>query len=188
VVALLLPMASSCSHVAQDSYDQGMAAFEKEEYDLAIACFTEVIRLDPKIDKIHYFRGLAYFNKGEYDKAIADYDEAIHLDPSVDLLYYDRGVAYLDKGECDKAIADFSEAIRLAPKEAKWASYSARAKAYFNKSEYDRAIADCTEAIRLNQEYAEAYYNRGVTYEKKGDQAKAEADFAKAKELGYEPE
>ena len=32
------------------------------------------------------------------------------------------------------------------------------------------------------------YYNRGLAYQKKGEQAKAEADFAKAKELGYESE
>jgi Flp pilus assembly protein TadD len=49
-------------------------------------------------------------------------------------------------------------------------------------------IADLTEAIRLDPEYARAYYNRGFAYEEKGDQAKAKADFAKAKELGYRPE
>jgi len=30
-------------------------------------------------------------------------------------------------------------------------------------------------------------YNRGVAYEKQGDQAKADADFAKARQLGYKP-
>jgi hypothetical protein len=31
-----------------------------------------------------------------------------------------------------------------------------------------------------------AYYVRGRAHEKKGDRAKAEKDFAQAKELGYE--
>jgi anti-anti-sigma factor len=30
------------------NFDQGVAAFEKEVYDLAITCFTRVIRLDPE--------------------------------------------------------------------------------------------------------------------------------------------
>lgn len=30
--------------------------------------------------------------------------------------------------------------------------------------------------------------NRGFANKKKGDQAKTQADFAKAKELGYEPD
>jgi Flp pilus assembly protein TadD len=35
---------------------------------------------------------------------------------------------------------------------------------------------------------AVAYYARGVVYQKKGDKAKAEQDFAQAKKLGYKPE
>ena len=49
----------------------------------------------------------------------------------------------------------------------------------------DKAIADYTETIRLDPELAVAYRGRGVAYEKKGDKAKAEADFAQAKKLGY---
>jgi tetratricopeptide (TPR) repeat protein len=52
----------------------------------------------------------------------------------------------------------------------------------------EEAIADCTEVIRLNPSFARAYKNRGLAYRLIGEQIKAEADFAKAKELGYEPE
>ena len=38
------------------------------------------------------------------------------------------------------------------------------------------------------QERIQNAITRGLAYEKKGDTAKAEEDFAKAKELGYEPE
>ena len=34
---------------------------------------------------------------------------------------------------------------------------------------------------------AAAYYNRGLSYQELGNMDKADADFAKAKELGYEP-
>ena len=59
---------------------------------------------------------------------------------------------------------------------------------HYERGELDEAVADYTEAIRLNPRLAMAYYNRGISYAKKGDQAKAEADFAKARELGYETE
>jgi len=52
----------------------------------------------------------------------------------------------------------------------------------------DRVIADLTEAIRLDPENAYLYVFRGLSYAEKGEQAKAEADFARAKELGYEPD
>ena len=47
------------------------------------------------------------------------------------------------------------------------------------------AIADYTEAIRLDPKKAEAYYGRGCSYKNKGDQGKADADFAQAEKLGY---
>jgi len=56
-----------------------------------------------------------------------------------------------------------------------------RGVAYLNKGEYDEAIADFTEAIRLNPEFAEVYYNRGLTYGRdKGDFENAIADFTEA--------
>lgn len=55
-------------------------------------------------------------------------------------------------------------------------------------NEFDRAIVDVSEAIRLCPNEGMFYYNRGLAYDKKGAKAKAEADFAKAKELGYKPE
>ena len=44
------------------------------------------------------------------------------------------------------------------------------------------------KAIELDPNYALAYYNCGVIYQNRGETEKAKLDFAKAKELGYEPE
>ena len=49
----------------------------------------------------------------------------------------------------------------------------------------DKAIADYTEAIRLNPACLTPYYLRGKACQQKDDKAKAEADFAQAKRLGY---
>ena len=48
-----------------------------------------------------------------------------------------------------------------------------------------RRIADFTEAVRVDPKLAEAYLSRGVAYQEKGEQAKADEDFAQAKKLGY---
>ena len=52
---------------------------------------------------------------------------------------------------------------------------------------YDKAIYNFTRAIQLNPENADAYHFRGRAYTFRGEQAKAEADYAKAKELGWTP-
>jgi Tfp pilus assembly protein PilF len=71
-------MALSCSNqkpaggkVANDSYNRGVEALEKNEFDQAIADFTEAIRLDPKLALAYHNRGAAYSNKGDNDKPIA---------------------------------------------------------------------------------------------------------------------
>ncbi len=61
------------------------------------------------------------------------------------------------------------------------------AAVHFMKMErrYDSAIADFAEAIRINPKYGEAYYNRALVYEKKGEFDKARADFVRAEKLGF---
>ena len=53
--------------------------------------------------------------------------------------------------------------------------------------QHDKAIADYTDSIELNPNEGEVHYNRATSYKELGYQVKADADFAKAKELGYEP-
>ena len=51
------------------------------------------------------------------------------------------------------------------------------------KSQYDKAISDYTKAIEINPRFAEAYYNRGLAYGKKGQYDKAISDYTKAIEI-----
>ena len=51
--------------------------------------------------------------------------------------------------------------------------------------DYQNAISDYSEVIRLEPGSAEAFNNRGIAYQKRGDRAKADSDFARAKELGH---
>jgi tetratricopeptide (TPR) repeat protein len=50
-------------------------------------------------------------------------------------------------------------------------------------NEIDKATDKYTRALELNPELAEAYNNRGVTYNEIGEYAKAEADYTRALEL-----
>jgi len=75
VVTLLLPMVLSCSNreAARNSHDRGIEALGREDYDLAITCFTEAIRFDRRYAQAYNTWGYAYNHVGEYDHAIADY-------------------------------------------------------------------------------------------------------------------
>jgi Flp pilus assembly protein TadD len=60
--------------------EKGESLLEKEDYNGAVAAFTNAIRLSPKSAEVYCQRGVAYGSKGEPDKAIADFDEAIHFE------------------------------------------------------------------------------------------------------------
>jgi tetratricopeptide (TPR) repeat protein len=154
-----------------------------QDYDRALADSNTAIRLNPKNAIAYFARGNAYDGKKDYDRAIADYTQAIRLDPNFTLAYFGRGYAYADKKDYDRATADFTQVIRLDPNNA--GAYGLRGSIYVEfKKDYDRAIADFTHAIRIDPNNANAYNNRGIAYQAKGDTARADADFAKAKELG----
>jgi Flp pilus assembly protein TadD len=64
---------------AETEFRQGDKASQKGNFDLAISCYTDAIRLNPKYAKAYYSRGAAYSEKGDHDKAQAGFAEAKKL-------------------------------------------------------------------------------------------------------------
>jgi tetratricopeptide (TPR) repeat protein len=81
----------------------------KDDYDKAIADYSQAIRLDPKNALAYSHRGWAHHGKREYDKAIADYTEAIRLDTESHFaanIYSFRAGAYRAWGKEAEAVSD----------------------------------------------------------------------------------
>jgi tetratricopeptide (TPR) repeat protein len=110
----------------------------KNEYDKAIADFTEVIRLNPKDAPrqdmvMGTYKGPTMFsvdakfaallsrsemhrNKREIAKAIADLDEATRIEPNFDFLFLNRGHLHFQRKDYLKARADYNETIFVEPR------------------------------------------------------------------------
>jgi len=152
-----------------------------ENYDLAIADYTEIIRRAHK-ELDAYELAMAYnwradiysYHKGDYDKAIADYTEAIRF-ASIDKrntgyiqhsilasLHISLGEAYEYKGDNDRSKAENEKAI----------------------AEYEMIITLCTEKLQLNPNDALIYKERGHAYYNLRDYSSAIADFETALKLG----
>ena len=154
---------------AKAHVDRGVAHAAKQEYDKAIANYTDAIRLDPYLAEAYNNRGGAYYIKEDYGKAIADYTETIRLNPNNAKMYVNRGLAYCKEGEYYKTIADFTEAIRPKPNDANEVDvYFKQDILHTIKKDYANARADWEKALQLEPNNTRAKENlevlRGMGY------------------------
>jgi len=122
------------------------------------------------------FRGELYLGRGQLDQALADANEAGQLEPNDPEVYGLRGRVYIKKGEPDLAVAEFTRAVDISERFAK--GYLWRALAYVEK--WKRAKA---EAEQANAQGDSVAIQAALAKLKAANDA-AEADLAKAKELG----
>jgi tetratricopeptide (TPR) repeat protein len=71
------------------------------EFDKALADYTEAIRLDPESTTAYNNRAVTYAKKGDFERALADYTEAIRLDPHDATVWREVAAARLAAGKVD---------------------------------------------------------------------------------------
>ncbi len=91
----------------------------KGELDLAIADFTQAIRLDGRDAEGYALRGRAFCEKGDPDRGLADVERSIQLSPNYAWAYALRAAIYKARGDHERAQVDSETAARLDPKVVK---------------------------------------------------------------------
>ena len=166
--------------------------------------FTQIRRLsqllDEKPDALLYLsRAMEFAIVQDYTSAIDDCTRAVliadkELEPLLffcranwryRLLEYQRAIGEQDATanmDFDIMLRDYDQVLRLQP-DFVFALYN-KANILCAQKEYKDAIDYYTRAIRLDADFAEAYFNRGLTYIYTGENEKGLADLSKAGELG----
>jgi tetratricopeptide (TPR) repeat protein len=184
------------------------------EYEKAIENHKEVLKLSPK-SRIRYFRNegdaLAYIACcelaiGNYTEAINTIQESIRIFQQVQD-YVSECIAQCFLGEfylLDSQIKNAGqtiESIENLRKKIKYfhpglKTYWCKMQASFSlyKNDYNQAIKLYNESIVINQDIgakrdlAEAYYQRGLTYQQMGDRENSQPNFDNAIQLFTEIE
>ena len=127
--------------------------YTKQDFDKAIADYTEAIRLEPQMPNGHIARGAALGAKREVDKALVDLSQAIRLDPELDRAYSYRSWVWYWQGNYRNALADYRKATQLDPKSADYQNALAWFLATCPDARYRsgrEAIAVATKACQLS--------------------------------------
>ncbi len=165
-------------HKAKAYFIKGFVFKESGDTSNAISSFQTCTEQDPENYDGYIQLGLLYGAK--HNKlAIQYYSNALRLDSKSTEALYNRGLFYQDHGDLEKAMEDYKSILQIDP---------AFKDAYYNMGyinlvflkNYTEAIPLFTDAIRNGKYYMEAYYNRGLCYEKLGNKAAAEADYKEA--------
>ena len=154
--------------------NRGIAWYRRGDLNRAIADYDQAIRLDPKYEYAYANRGAAWATKGDLDRAIADFAQAVRLGPKIPpptTTAASLGNPRTTSTGRSRTSAKRSGSIR------NMGSPTSTAAAPGTKGDFDRAIADFGQAIRLDPKDAQAYYNRGIAWEKKRSLQEALADF-----------
>jgi tetratricopeptide (TPR) repeat protein len=157
---------------------RGFAYDKQKRWKLALADYSQAIRLDPKNAKAINNRANLYQEQGNLEEALADFNTAISLAPLDALPLSNRGTLYLGQRQYDLAILDFTKAIGIDKSDA--TAFFNRGWAYDQLGQHDRAIGDYTQSILLDSTQADAFVNRGVAYlaKRQYDHAIADLDHA----------
>ncbi|NEP72610.1 MAG: 1-deoxy-D-xylulose-5-phosphate reductoisomerase [Okeania sp. SIO2G4] len=98
-----------------DFYKKGLAEYQQQNYQLALAEFNHAIEIDNGNSDAYIYRGDVKEKLEDYQGAIDDYNQAIKLDATHPKVYYRRGNVLRKVGDNWGAIADYNQAIRLNP-------------------------------------------------------------------------
>ena len=130
----------------------GNAKVRNQDYDGAIADFTEAIRIAKDLPDMlrsgpYINRGLAYQKKGDLDAALDDLNKAIKIQSNNVYAYQDRAVVHEKRNEFAEAIADYTKAIKLNSKFPP--PYNGRGLLFLKLGKDVEAEADFTKYLEL---------------------------------------
>jgi hypothetical protein len=93
------------------------------------------------------------------------------------------GVNYSRLNQFDRAVEQHNFALGLSPSDP-WVDYTNRGNAHSALGALDEALKDYAQALQLREHYNQAYYNRGIVFEKQGKLPEARQQFQLAHQHG----
>jgi spermidine synthase len=147
----------------------------------AIACFKEVLQIDPSSPASHNNLGVAYAKLGNVEEAVRHFAQALELDPSDANVHYNEGLVLARAGRLEEAIDHFSAALQANPGYLR--ARNDLGVALAKSGRLDEAKAQFSEALRFNPDDPEVHNNLGITLARLGRPTDAIGHFQKALQI-----
>lgn len=132
-------------------------------------------------------QGWSETQSGSHFLAIDSFNECIKngnlSTKSLAKTYRNIGIANSRIGNFELAISYYDKALALSPLDP-WNDYINRGNAWDELNKFDNAIKDYNLALKIRPNYGEAFYNKGISYEKQKKIKAAIIEFTNAYNSG----
>ncbi|HCK65669.1 MAG TPA: hypothetical protein DHW49_05340 [Anaerolineae bacterium] len=163
-------------------FERGYVFDENKNFEEALRCYTEAIKLDPNLYVAYNNLGNLFKVKKNYEKAEIAYRKAIELNSSDAAVYSNFGVFLNDLERYTEAETMHRKAIELNPSDS--TSHFNLGTLLHEINRYKEAEILYILAIELNANFSAPYCNLGNLLEKKADFSSAIYNYERYLELG----
>jgi FkbM family methyltransferase len=159
----------------------GLAFYEQERLDEALAAFRQALEIKPDFAEAHNNFGLVRAAQNHLDEAVVAYRRSLALKPTFAEAHNNLGLALRLLGQKDAALACCREAARLLPELPQ--AQNNLGNALQEAGCYEEAMESLNAALRLDANYAQAHNNLGICLWRLGRYEEAAASYRRAIEL-----
>jgi len=148
-----------------------------KKYEVAFRDIFRAQSIDPRNPKIYYSFGNLFIEVKNYKEADSSYTKAIELQKHYAEAYNNRAYTRLFLQDYKGSIQDCDSAMMMMKGKVNPVVYNNLGHAYRELNQLDFAFKYFNKAIAANPRFKEAYYERGIAYQKANDQANACKDW-----------
>jgi tetratricopeptide (TPR) repeat protein len=141
-------------------FQRGNDHVSQQQWGLALECFREATRLDPRHAEAHAYLGNVLRQQGELDAAVLAYDKALAIKPDYAEVHYNRGTILQQTHQLRSALESFDTA--LAINDALMQAHRRRGDVLWEMGELQMAEASYQRAIALMPDNVELHASRGA--------------------------
>jgi len=145
LIAVAILFSACVEESAMKNYEEGRAALNNKNPDLAIEKFNKAISLDSNFAEAYERLAYAYLNKSEYDKARAAAEQALKIYPNSYKSLVVIGNSYFFEKNYEKALEYYDKAYKIDPYSE--VTNSALALYYDGIGDCKNALPFATEAL-----------------------------------------
>ena len=138
----------------------GLAYFDNNDNDLAIANFNEAITRKPDADGTMNYLGNVYFKQGDYKRAREQYEKALKLQPANAVYLSNAGMSYYFELSYSEALPYFDKALEIDPNYLPALNYGGNCDLILGDNK--KAESRYRKCIELNQNESFYYSNLGI--------------------------